>query len=575
VADHSHHMFSSRWTMLLAMLGMAVGTGNIWRFPRIAAANGGGTFLVPWLVFLFAWSIPLLIVEFSLGKATRYGPVGAFSRFLGKGSAWMGAWVAWTATAIMFYYSVVTGWTFRFFAAGVAGELQGELPGTLWAGFAGSPWAVLTHALAIGIGAFVVARGVKGIERVTSVLIPSLFVLVVMLAVRALTLPGAGDGLRFLFTPDWSGLGNARVWLEALTQNAWDTGAGWGLALTYAVYARREEDTSANAFMLGIGNNCVSLLAGIMVICTVFSVGPSLAARIAETPAGFEQAIRAYPGLQGELEARLAEPGAAGALASAGVRVHPDSTAGFFQNEAVPVETRLAVARATGGLEGRRVAEAVLGAGNNGLTFIWVPQIFQTLPLGRLLTSVFFLALAFAALTSLISMIELATRVLVDGGVPRRSAIVRVAVVGFLLGVPSALSMDFFDNQDFVWGVGLMLSGFFFALAVVRHGAARFRERYVNTEFAKLRIGRWWDAVMYLVLAEAVVLMGWWLYQATDLGDLRATLTPFSPFNVGTLLAQWTLAIVAFLVLNGWLARRTVIEPREGAPEGEMPPAIP
>lgn len=559
-------MFTSRAAMLLAMLSMAVGTGNIWRFPRIAAANGGGTFLIPWIIFLFAWSIPLLIVEFSMGKATRKGPVGAFSAMLGPGFGWMGAWVAWCATAIMFYYSVVSGWTLRYFWAAASGELQGEIPGALWTRFPESGWAVLTHALALGFGVLVVSRGVRGIQKVTNLLLPTLAILVVLLAVRAMMLPGAGEGLRFLFTADLGGLTDARIWLEALTQNAWDTGAGWGLALTYAVYAREQENTTSNAFILGMGNNAISLLAGIMVICTVFSVGPSLASRIAETPSGFEQAVGAYPGLATELESRLGLPAAAITLDPLGLTVPADSIGGFFANNAYPLERRLEVARAVGGLEGRPVAEAVLASGNNGLTFIWVPQIFNTLPLGRLLTSVFFLALAFAAITSLISMIELATRALVDGGMLRGRAIFLVGAMGFLLGIPSALSMPVFDNQDFVWGVGLMLSGFFFAFAVIRHGARRFRERYVNTRPEDMQIGRWWDAVMYLVLAEAVVLMGWWLYQAVDLTDLRATFTIFSPFNVGTLLAQWAVVLAALLLLNGWLTRGKV-----GGPPREMP----
>lgn len=575
MADSQQQTFTSRGAMLLAMLSMAVGTGNIWRFPRIAAANGGGTFLIPWVIFLFAWSIPLLIVEFSMGKGTRYGPVGAFAKLLGRGHAWMGAWVAWCATAIMFYYSVVSGWTLRYFWAAAAGELEGEIPGALWAQYPESWVAVLTHAVAMGFGVWVVSRGVSGIQRVTNLLLPALFVLVFLLAFRALTLPGAPDGLAFLFTPDFSQLGNARIWLEALTQNAWDTGAGWGLALTYAVYARQQENTTSNAFILGIGNNTVSITAGIMVICTVFSVGPALAERIARTPAGFEQALTAYPGLQTELEARLGEPGASAAVERLGVSIHPDSSRGFFANAAVPLETRMEIARATGGLEGRSVAEAVLGSGNNGLTFIWVPQIFDTLPLGRLLTALFFLALAFAAITSLISMIELATRVLVDGGMERGRAIRMVGVVGFLLGIPSALSMAVFDNQDFVWGVGLMLSGFFFAYAVIRYGVRRFREQFVNNQPGVMHVGRWWDAMIYLVLAEAVVLMGWWMYQAVDPADLAATFTPFSPFNVGTLVVQWVIAIGCFLALNGWLARRTVVEPRGEAPPGGMPPSIP
>ena len=547
--------FTSRWGMMIAMLGMAVGTGNIWRFPRIAAANGGGAFLVAWVCFLLLWSVPLLMVEFSIGKSTRTGPVGSFARILGKRYAWMGAWVAFTSVAIMFYYSVVAGWTIRYFWAGARGELGGEIPGTLWNAYAGSGWAVMTHALAMGAGVWVVLRGVRGIEMAARILIPSLFLLVLLLAIRAVTLPGASDGLAFLFTPNWSDLANARVWLEALTQNAWDTGAGWGLALSYAIYMRQREDTALNSFLLGFGNNSVSLLAGIMVICTVFSVGPRLAVEMAQTPAGFEQAIRAYPGLASELEAGLRENGAAEVGERLGVDLDDERLTGFFANEGVAPEVRLEVAREAGVLDGTTVAEAVLGSGNNGLTFIWVPQIFDTLPFGRLLTSLFFLALAFAALSSLIAMLELASRVLIDGGMPRRRAVLLAGGLGFLMGVPSALSMAVFDNQDFVWGVGLMLSGFFFALAVVRYGVTRFREELVNTASSDIRIGRWWDWAIRFVLVQAVVLMGWWLYQATDLSDLAASFTPFSPFNVGTLVVQWGIAIGVFLGLNRWLAR--------------------
>ncbi|MGH7465436.1 MAG: sodium-dependent transporter, partial [Longimicrobiales bacterium] len=295
--------FSTRWGMLAAMIGMAVGTGNIWRFPRVAATNGGGSFLVAWVVFLLLWSVPLILVEFSMGKATRSGPIGAFARLMGKRYTWMGAWVAWTAIAIMFYYAVVAGWTIRYTLASLMGELRGVEPGAVWEGFAYTWSAVGFQALALAIGIFIVARGVRGIETATRLLIPSLFILVIVLAIRAVTLPGAERGLEFLFRPSWAGLSNPTVWLQALTQNAWDTGAGWGLILTYAVYMRRREDTALNAFVLGFGNNSVSLLAGIMVLCTVFSIMPDAATQI-------------------------------------------------------------------------------VGAGNEGLTFIWVPQLFARMPAG-------------------------------------------------------------------------------------------------------------------------------------------------------------------------------------------------
>ena len=472
--------FSSRWGTMLVMLGMAVGTGNIWRFPRVAATNGGGTFLFAWVVFLLLWSVPLILVEFAMGRETRRGPVGAFARLLGRGSAWMGAWVAFTATAIMFYYSVVMGWTIRY----LWGSLTHGIPMTspeaamaFWQGYAGSGAAVLTHGIAMALGVAVVAFGVRGIERAARVLIPTLFVLVVVLAIRAITLPGAERGLAFLFTPVWGDLLTARVWLEALTQNAWDTGAGWGLITAYAVYLRNTEDTTLNAFILGFGNNSVSLLAGIMVLCTVFAIMPE-------------------------------------------------------------------------------AADTIVGAGNEGLTFIWVPQLFARMPAGNLFMVMFFLALVFAAWSSLIAMIELASRVLIDFGLARGRAIQVVGVAGFLFGVPSALSMDFFRNQDWVWSVGLMLSGLFFAIGVLRYGVDRFRTRLVNREGSDIEIGRWWNLVMLFVVLEALVLLFWWLSQALDPADLRASLTPFSSFNVGTVLVQGGVVLAILLVFNRKLGRQ-------------------
>src|SRR5690606_23447259 len=117
-------------------------------------------------------------------------------------------------------------------------------------------------------------------ETAARILIPSLVVLLVVLALRAVTLPGAMDGLAFLFTPTWSDLASPDIWLQALTQNAWDTGAGWGLVLCYAIYMRSKEDTALNAFVIGFGNNTMSLLAGVVVLCTVFSAMPDAANEI-------------------------------------------------------------------------------------------------------------------------------------------------------------------------------------------------------------------------------------------------------------------------------------------------------
>lgn len=516
--------FSSRWAMMLAMLSMAVGTGNIWRFPRIAATNGGGEFLVAWVICLFTWSIPLILVEFGLGRMTRLGPIGAFVRTQGKKSAWMGGFIAFVAVAIMAYYAVVTGWTLRYSIAAIMGEVSGENSVAFWRTFSTSSAPVLPFVVSMLGATFVVSRGIRGIERTTMTLMPLLIVIILVLTGRALMLPGAPAGLDYFYGIEWEKLGNANIWLQALTQNAWDTGAGWGLVLTYAAYMRANEDTALNGMLLPAMNNVVSLCAGMMVFCTVFTVVPQLASSLAQNP----QALADFPSLQ-----EAVQSGAA--------------------------------------LDADLVQRTIFGAGNEGVTFIWIPKLFATLPGGGLFMAFFFLALLFAAFTSLISMVELGTRVLLDMGWTRQRAVWVVGTFGLVLGLPSAFSIDVLHNQDWVWGVGLMASGLFFAIAVNRIGPARFRESQLNHEHSNIRIGTWWDVVIrYLVPIEAVALMGWWMWQVRGPGALD----PFGIENIGTILFQWAIAFTLLLVLNNRLAR---IAPRETAAmdAGMMPPSIP
>ncbi len=464
--------FSSRWGLMLAMLGMAVGTGNIWRFPRIAAANGGGSFLVAWVVFLLIWSIPLIILEFALGNATKKGTLGVARQFLGDKFAWAGAWVAWTAAAIGFYYAVVMGWTLRYATAAIVGRLDGAQSQELWNSFAYSPMALVFHGVAVLLAVLVVSGGVAGIERLTKVLIPTLLLLVVVLTARAVTLEGASAGLSFLFTPHWADLANYRIWLEALTQNAWDTGAGWGLVLCYAIYSRKNEDTNLNAVGLAIGNNCISLMAGVMVLCTVFS----------------------------------------------------------FTDSATAV-TELS------------------GQNNEGLTFIWIPQLFEQMPGGGFFQALFFAALVFAAWTSLLSLFEVLVRVFQELGFERKRIMPMLGLAVWLLGVPSALSQKVFANQDFVWSVALMVSGLIFAMIALRYGVSKFRRDFVNAGAQDLKIGAWWDWAIRLVVVEALVLVVWWFWQVR-------TSPMFAPDGLGLLLVEWAVVALVFFLLNGWMLRR-------------------
>ena len=470
--------FSSRSAIIIAGLGMAVGTGNLWRFPRIAAQNGGAVFLIPWMLFLVTWSLPLLIAEFGLGRGARRGPIGAFASLIGKRYAWMGGFVAVTTIMIMFYYSVVTGWTLKYFVASITGATAVN-SAAYWEAYSASVWQpILFHIAAVVLGGTIVARGiVGGIERANKLLIPTLFVLLLVAVARSVTLDGAERGLAFLFRPDLAALANYRTWLEALTQSAWSTGAGWGLILTYAIYVRREEDVVVSAAAIGLGNNVASLLAGLAIVPTVFAV--------------------------------------------------------------------LSVSEALD----------VMAAGNTGLTFIWIPQLFSRVPGGSVFLPIFFLALFCAALSSLIAMIELATRVLMDGGMARRGAVRVVVGTAIVCGAPSAVSLAVFENQDWVWGLALMISGLFVSIAATRYGQARFRNELINIGGKTIKVGRLYGWVLqYLVPVEFVAMFGWWMYQAVAIYDPDGWWNPVRMYSLGTCLLQWGVALVLLRTFNRQLA---------------------
>jgi NSS family neurotransmitter:Na+ symporter len=195
-------------------------------------------------------------------------------------------------------------------------------------------------------------------------------------------------------------------------------------------------------------------------------------------------------------------------------------------------------------------AEAALKAGNDGLSFIVIPQLFNQLPASSLFSSVFFLGLLLAALSSLIAMLELSTRILMDFGLSRKKALPIVAGVTAIFGLPSALSYQFFQNQDWVWGLGLIISGSFFAFLIIRFGVDKFRKEYLNVVEGDLKVGNWFTIVVkYLIPIEAAVLIVWWLYRAIGWNP-KGWYNPFQADSLGTCVAQWLLLITVLLLFN-------------------------
>jgi neurotransmitter:Na+ symporter, NSS family len=480
-----HQRFSSRLGFLLSVIGIAVGTGNIWRFPRITAQNGSdegaGAFLIAWTVFLFFWSIPLVLAEYAMGRKCRMGVVGTIARIAGEKFAWMGAFMAFVTAAITFFYAVVVGWCLYYLIQMLAHPLplSTEVAVARWNDYQSSGWPLLTHAIVMGLGAFAIWRGVASIEQVNRVLIPTLLGIILISVVRGVTLPGAWAGVGYLFTADWGQLTRPTLWMQALTQNAWDVGAGWGLYLTYAAYVRREHGVVKNGFITPIANNIVSMLAALMLFATVFAI------------------------LQTEM--------------------------GMTRPEVLKIMRTSGVA-------------------STGLTFIWMPQLFARMFLGRPLSILFFLGLTFAGFSSLIAHLELSTRVLIDVGLKRSRAIVLVATVIYLLGIPSAISLNVLKNQDFVWGYALIVSGALVAFSVMRYGAGRLRKEELLADENDWRLGRWWDVVIVgFIPLGAILLLVWWLIREAEPGKWY---NPLDPSSVMNCLVQWAVVLAILWLVS-------------------------
>ncbi|MCD6347413.1 MAG: sodium-dependent transporter [Bacteroidales bacterium] len=479
--------FTSRWGLLLSALGIAVGTGNIWRFPRIVAQQGNetgaGAFIIAWVIFLFLWSIPLIIAEYALGRKHRSGVIGVFVKSIGKKFAWMGAFVAFVTAAITFFYTVVVGWCIYYFFQ----TLTHDLPTTtdaamsIWNNYQSGNSIYLFHFLAIAFAGFAIWKGVGRIEKINKILIPTLLVIVILSVIRAVTLPGSGEGIAYLFRPDFKQLGDPKLWLAALTQNAWDTGAGWGLFLTYAAYMKKEHGAVKNAFTTGIGNNTVSLLSGIMIFGTVFAI------------LGSEMSM----GRSDILEVMKTS-----------------------------------------------------GPASTGLTFIWMPQLFARMVMGHPLAILFFLGLSFAGFSSLIAMIELSARIFIDTGMSRKFSVLLVVALIYVLGIPAATNLNWLSNQDYVWGIGLMISGALMAFVVIKSGAKKLRlEIHMDVNDWKLR--PWWQIVMtYFIPFAAVALLVWWFYQAATVFAPGEWYNPLNAYSIMTCIAQWGIMLVIFVLFN-------------------------
>ena len=530
MAEGGSDEFSGRLGLIFATIGAAIGTGNIWRFPRMVGANGGGSFLVPWLIFLFLWSVPLIIAEFALGKRSRTGTVGTFRIFAGKRFAWMGLWTAWISTAIGFYYAVVTGWCINYFQTAVRGGLGSEVDTVeVWNSFLQNPMEVVFfQAIAVAITMLAIWKGAKAIEKVNVGLMISLFILLFAALFLAFVMDledGTLDGFVYMFSIQPEYLAQPETWINGLSQSAWSCSAGMGMAITYSVYMRKDEDTTLNAATMCLANNSISIIAGLTVMMAVLAV----------------------------------------------------------------VDDPL----------------AAVSGGSSAITFLVLPEVFAQAPGGPVvqlaMVTMFFLALSFAALTSMISTVELCVRNFVDHGIERPQAVGFTSLAIFFFGLPSAATWilvddstgvafpQFLEVQDHIWGYGLMFSGLFIAYSIWKYGWNRyrawqeendisgfsirdyldngvssFRDDFINTGDNDWWIGKWWDYIMYLgfPLMFSVLILS---YFADMLANVDNPWDPTNANGISIILLFWGITAGLFIGLNRFIIINRIV-PTSGNP---------
>ncbi|NGO67776.1 sodium-dependent transporter [Streptomyces boncukensis] len=279
MSQEHREQWGSRTGFLLAAIGSAVGLGNIWRFPAEAYDNGGGAFLLPYLIALLTAGLPLLILEYTVGRKYRQSPPAAFRQITRPAEA-IGWWQVAISFVIATYYATIVAWAVRytgfsfdkdwgkdpdkFFSGDFLHASDPGMPSS-WVGGVFWPllivWAVVLVILALGVR--------RGIERANKIFMPLLLVFFLALVIRAVTLDGAAEGLDAFFSPDWGALGNGSVWVAAYGQIFFSLSIGFGIMVTYASYLGRRADLSNSALVAGFANSSFEILAGIGVFSTL------------------------------------------------------------------------------------------------------------------------------------------------------------------------------------------------------------------------------------------------------------------------------------------------------------------
>ena len=394
--------FGSKLGVILASAGSAVGLGNIWRFPYETGNHGGAAFILIYIGCVLFFGIPIMVAEFSIGRHSRSNTARAYQTLApGTPWKWVGRMGVLAGFLILGYYSVVAGWTLDYIVQAATNSFSGQSADgfiSSFNNFVQNPWRPVFWTLVFMLMThFIVVKGVeKGIEKSSKIMMPMLFILLLVLAACAISLPGAGNGLKFLLQPDLSKV-DANVLLGAMGQAFFSLSLGMGCLCTYASYFRKDVNLPKTALNVGVIDTLVAVLSGFIIFPAAFSVG-----------------------------------------------IQPDA--------------------------------------GPSLLFITLPNVFQQafggLPwLAVLLSIMFYVLLALAALTSTISLHEVVTAYLHEEfNMTRRKAAILVTIGCSILGILSSLSlgigkeltlfgMTLFDFFDYLTAkIMLPLGGFFIAI---------------------------------------------------------------------------------------------------------------
>ncbi len=270
--------FSSKLSTVLVAAGCSVGLGNIWRFPYVAGANGGGAFLLIYLVSIIIIGYPVMMAELSAGRATHKSAVGAYTKLGGGAWKYLGHNGVFTALLIMGFYYVVAGWTAEYFALSFTGQLTDlstpEEFKSLFTSIVTSPWQPVVYTVVfILINHAIIMMGVdKGLERVSNILMPMLFIILIGLCINSLLLPNSAEGVKFFFYPDFSKV-TPTVVLEAVGQAFFSLSIGLGALIAYGSYIKKETDLRSTALMVIGLDTAVAIIAGLIIFPATSSLG--------------------------------------------------------------------------------------------------------------------------------------------------------------------------------------------------------------------------------------------------------------------------------------------------------------